>query len=718
MFGLLRRFLGSSDPSQNGTSPNPQTDERLSALTAELAQARALLAQAQAQAGQRADEHAKALSQLNGEFKILTDSMPQFVWMCSPDGANIYCNQRWTDYTGLTSAQSTGDAWVKAFHPDDRRRVQEAWEKARVLGAPYNLECRIQRPDGQYRWFIVTGLPLLNANGATTKWLGTCTDIHSQKEAEETLRRQQIELRVLFDLMPAFIWFKDTQNKILRVNRVAADAAGKSVDEIEGRPSSEIYPKDAERFYADDLQVIASKTPKLGYVEALRTGEGEERWVQTDKVPYFNKEGEVIGIVVMARDVTAERKANEENKSQEARFTSVFEGSRDAIILMSDKGIFDCNARALELFGYTSKSQLIGLHPATLSPPLQPDGQESFAKGNDYVMRAFKEGSYRFEWTHMRKNGEEFQAEVHLSAYEYDGRMVIQGTSHDISERKRAQEALREASRAAGMAEVATNVLHNVGNVLNSVNISAAVLTDHVSDAGASRLSKVVAVLKEHQHDIGEFVTSDPQGKQLTAYLSQLAEHEAARQVTVLEELKSLQRNVEHIKTIVAMQQNYAKVTGNAEVVRVDDLINDSIQIIGGALNRHKIQVVQQFEPVGPVKAEKHKILQVLVNLIRNAEQACAESSRPDKKILLRITSAAGRIQVIVSDNGVGIPAENLLRIFNQGFTTKVDGHGFGLHSAALTAKEMGGSLTAESTGPGQGATFTLDFPMKPAAEI
>ena len=108
---------------------------------------------------------------------------------------------------------------------------------------------------------------------------------------------------------------------------------------------------------------------------------------------------------------------------------------------------------------------------------------------------------------------------------------------------------------------------------------------------------------------------------------------------------------------------------------------------------------------------EKHKILQILVNLLRNAKHACQESDRADKRLTVRVINGDGRVRISVIDNGIGIPPENLIRIFSHGFTTKKDGHGFGLHSGALAAKEMDGSLTVHSDGPGQGSTFTLELP-------
>jgi signal transduction histidine kinase len=269
------------------------------------------------------------------------------------------------------------------------------------------------------------------------------------------------------------------------------------------------------------------------------------------------------------------------------------------------------------------------------------------------------------------------------------------------------------ASRQAGMAEIATNVLHNVGNVLNSVNISASVVVESVKKSKVSSLAKVVVLLQEHEHDLGTFITSDPKGRQLPAYLAQLSDHFREQHLATVKELDLLRGNIDHIKEIVAMQQSYAKVSGVKEIVNLNDLVEDSLRMNEGALNRHKVQVIREFETVGPMNVEKHKILQILVNLIRNAKHACQDSKRVDKQLTVRVANGAGCVRISVADNGVGVPPENLTRIFNHGFTTKKDGHGFGLHSGALAAKVMGGSLTVHSNGSGLGAMFTLELPLE-----
>ncbi|MEY2428935.1 MAG: two-component system, NtrC family, sensor kinase, partial [Verrucomicrobiota bacterium] len=184
-----------------------------------------------------------------------------------------------------------------------------------------------------------------------------------------------------------------------------------------------------------------------------------------------------------------------------------------------------------------------------------------------------------------------------------------------VDERTRELEAthkqLVEASRRGGMAEIATNVLHNVGNVLNSVNVSASVVTESVKTSKASSLAKVAGLLREHEQDLGTFITSDPQGKQLPAYLGQLSAHLLAEQEATLLELDLLRRNVEHIKEIVAMQQSYATFGGVKEMIDVVSLVEDSMRMNEGALSRHGVEVIREFENLPPMNVDKHKVLQI-----------------------------------------------------------------------------------------------------------
>jgi PAS domain S-box-containing protein len=292
------------------------------------------------------------------------------------------------------------------------------------------------------------------------------------------------------------------------------------------------------------------------------------------------------------------------------------------------------------------------------------------------------------------------------------------GISKDITVIKETEAKLEQVhkklldtSRQAGMSEIATNILHNVGNVLNSVNISGSLLAESVKQSRISSLAKVAALMQEHEHDLGTFITSDSKGKRLPSYLANLSENLLAEQKMNIQELDSLMKNIQHIKEVVAMQQNYAKVSGVKEIINPQELVEDALRMNVDSLDRHQMKLVREFQAVPLINIDKHQVLQVLVNLIRNAKHACEDSERLDKQITARVAHADGRIKISISDNGIGIPSENLTRIFNHGFTTRANGHGFGLHSGALAAKQMGGALIAHSDGPGQGATFTLELP-------
>ena len=217
---------------------------------------------------------------------------------------------------------------------------------------------------------------------------------------------------------------------------------------------------------------------------------------------------------------------------------------------------------------------------------------------------------------------------------------------------------------------------------------------------------------RQHADDLPTFLTTDPRGKVLPGYLLKLAAHLADPQEAILQEMEVLRKNIEHIKEIVAMQQRYARGTGVVEPLSVADLVEDSIRINAAGFSRHEVQVVREITPVPLVKTDRHKVLQILVNLLSNAKYAL-DQSNGDRRMTVRVgVNQTKELEIAVMDNGTGITPENLTRVFSHGFTTKKDGHGFGLHSGALAARELGGTLSAHSDGPGKGAVFTLKLPL------
>ncbi len=288
-------------------------------------------------------------------------------------------------------------------------------------------------------------------------------------------------------------------------------------------------------------------------------------------------------------------------------------------------------------------------------------------------------------------------------------------------ELRMAQSELVGAARRAGMGEIASNVLHNVGNVLNSVNVAANLVSSKMRESKARGLMKAVRLMDEHGADLGQFLTQDAKGKLLPAYLSKAVTALAAEQQGIVEELESLTNSIDHIKDIVAMQQPHAGASSVVEPAQIKDLLEDALRMNAATLARHQALVVREFADLPELLLDKPRVLQILVNLIGNASQAMATA--PEQRQMTLGTEMVGagaecRLRIRVEDEGEGIAPENLARIFAHGFTTRKEGHGFGLHSCVLAAQAMGGTLIAHSAGPGTGATFTLDLPIKLLGEM
>ena len=283
---------------------------------------------------------------------------------------------------------------------------------------------------------------------------------------------------------------------------------------------------------------------------------------------------------------------------------------------------------------------------------------------------------------------------------------------------RKTQADLVAAARSAGMAEIATNVLHNVGNVLNSVNVSAGLILSRVRASKVEGLARAVQLMDAHADDLGNFLASDAKGKMLPGYLMQLAPLLVAEQRAVVDELVTLTKSVDHIKEIIAAQQAHAGASGLIEAIRIHEVVEDALRMNAGGLARHQVVMQHDLSRIPELPLDRGRVLQVLMNLVRNARQAMEATADDSAKLLLDAEIVEDEtLRIRVADTGVGIAPENLTRVFVHGFTTKKDGHGFGLHSAAIAAREMGGTLAVHSDGPGTGATFTLELPIRRAGE-
>jgi len=332
-------------------------------------------------------------------------------------------------------------------------------------------------------------------------------------------------------------------------------------------------------------------------------------------------------------------------------------------------------------------------------------------QANDQLRRAI--GELESSRTQVMRQNDELEVTNATLQHEIQERQKIQ------MERELLSKKLMETSRRVGMADVASTVLHNVGNVLNSVNVSVEVVGKTLRQSPVHDVALLAALLREHRGDMADFLTHDPKGQQIPSYLTMVAEAVVQNSAVVEKELSALGKHIDHIRHVVTRQVDLARPGEMVlEPVLFADVFDQALEINRVALEKAGIAIVQEYAQLPPGMTDQHQVLQILVNLVTNAKNAMIEAAPGihPHRLLLRLGTAADRLGYVrfeVIDTGVGIAPANLPRLFTQGFTTRKEGHGIGLHSAALAAKKLDGSLHASSPGEGLGATFTLDLPIQ-----
>lgn len=564
--------------------------------------------------------------------------------------------------------------------------------------------------------------------------------IKERENAEAALRESQALYYSLVENLPAGVFRKDQKGRYVFVNSWFCKLRGLTPSQIVGRtPFDLIEGENRSQLLNHPEFSRLKKLAVQGTVNhefIMNTGQqieleedcadpsGRTVHLHVVKSPVFGPDGVIIGSQGMMFDVTARKTAEAQLACERDMLNTLLDNTPDSIYFKDLNSRFVRYSRSfMRHLKAESDESILGKTDADFftpehALPALKDEQEIIRTGRPVINVLEKEthADGRVTWVLTSK----------LPWHDTDGSVIgTFGISKDITAIKEAEAKLEdvhrqllETSRQAGMAEVATSVLHNVGNVLNSVNTSTSVITDLTRASRIDGISKLAALLEQNRGDLAGFFARDNKAETITKYLQTLARQMTSEQASVLHEIGQLNKNIEHIKEIVAMQQSYAKISGVREKNSLAALVEDSLRMHAAALVRHKVEVIRRFDEVPEILVEKHKVLQILVNLISNAKYALSSSAANPRQLTLSVSARTrDTLCISVSDNGIGIAPENLTRIFAHGFTTKKHGHGFGLHSGAIAAREMGGSLSVHSDGLGRGATFTLELPLRIQAQ-
>ena len=458
-----------------------------------------------------------------------------------------------------------------------------------------------------------------------------------------------------------------------------------------------IHPEDVGEVLAD-LQTHLDGVWPFECRCRMTTGRGDIRWFRLTGQAEWGEDEKVTRVAGTISDVTEDQAIEEKLRDSEKRFRRLFDALPLGLAVTgNDFVVTICN----DAFRETCRTEELSF----LDEPLRVSLRET--------------GSYGPAERMLDLGIEPLPVEIRGFALDSKQSLHI---VEDISERKEAEEhhhllqrQCLNLGRMSGMAEMATGVLHNIGNVLNSLMVSVDMLRENQRTSAMVRLEKLLALIDEHE-DPREFFISDPRAARLPQFMKAILMRAAGERAHSEGELDRIQDLLAHLQTIVNAQQGIAKGGHQTEDVRPKDLLGDVLLMAHTSVSLYGLDIVQHDSTIQRYEVQRHKVLQILLNLVVNAVHAIHDTDVSEPRIILRSSESGPWLVLEVVDNGCGMSHKSLGRLFEYGFTTKMDGHGFGLHNCAALAQGMGGELSAKSDGPGKGSTFCLRLPREQVA--
>ncbi len=630
----------------------------------------------------------------------------------------IDCNRRTLALFGCNQREQIVGRPPEDFSPPIQPDGTSSEEKARqhtlaaMAGNPQTFEWQHRRLDGTL-FFVEVVLNRIDVKG-DPQLLAVVRDITNRKRAQEALRESEERFRGLIDLSSDWIWEIDVQGKYTYADPKVLDFLGYEVTEVVGKDitsfMSEEDKKNVPSFIKESMETMAAFSH---YETRQFHKDGHELIVDTSGTPFYDTKGNFAGWRGLDADITEKKRAEDILHRQSFALEQAMNGI--AIVGMTGVAEF-INSAWAKMHGYEPEE----MEGNRISLMCHTEEQR-IKEAMPFIETVRETGECAAEVNHVKKDGTEFPTKMSANVLkDGDGKDVgVVLIIRDITKRKLAERALEDAqhelvekAHKAGMADIATGTLHNVGNILNSVKASAEMISRITESSFINGFKKANSMLRENIECLDEFILQNPKGKMLMQYYLKLEDGFSTEQTKTIEHLERLTDKVNAIEEVISAQQGYAGVSAYTEEFAITDIVEDALTMQSGSTERYNIKIVKDFNhDIPKVMVQRAKLVHILINLIKNARESIIEARAEEKNMTVSIKSHDNAVFVKFRDTGTGIATSNLEKIFSHGFTTKKSGHGFGLHSSANYMKEMGSRMWAESEGEGKGATFILRFP-------
>ncbi len=616
------------------------------------------------------------IRQSEEELRQLVNVIPQQVYVFDADWRPLFANQREREYTGLTLEEAKSkDVFARKFHPEDLKKLEAVRERALLESVPCELEARIRGKDGQYRWFLIRDNPLRDEQGRVLRWYGTRTDIEDRKRAEEAAQKIEKELRDVIETIPvmAFTTLPDGSNAF--ANRRWREYTGLSVEDTTGSGwQSVVHPEDVER-HVDKWRLSVATGEPFEDETRFRRSDGEYRWFLVRAVPLRDEHGSIIKWYGKLTDIEDRKRAEQALRRSEAYLA---EAQR-----LTHTGSWAYKAGGDSLYWSEENFRIWGFDPKRGAPDLETVHQRMHPEDRDreveYAKNATRAGrDFVQEFRIVLPDGtvKHIQAVGHPVLSASGEPIEVLGTHVDVTERKRAEEALRQAqaalahvTRLTTMGEMTASIAHEVNQPLSGI----------ISNASAC-----LRWLAGDSPDLEEI-------------------REATRDI-----VRDGKRAGEVIARIRALTRRGAVTR---ERLDLNEIIREVLTLIGDETRRKSVIIRTQFaDDLSTVAGDRVQLQQVVLNLVVNAIEAMSSIGERTRELLIATRNFdTGHVQVTVEDSGIGLAPNTIDQIFDSFYTTKPGGMGMGLSICRSILKAHGGRLWATGKdGPGTIFHFTV----------